>query len=167
MKKLILLILTTLSVAIFAQTSVSEVVEVLGATSSTLNSRLTSFLKARKVESKTLGIATTGTGTFMVNYPSVKKGMNEVGLVRYQISVSVKDGKYKLVVNNLQHEGIKGQSAGGSIDLEKPTCGETQITSAAWAKIKEQAKTMLEAFVKDLKSNLDGPAKVAPASSDF
>lgn len=173
MKKYILLTMAFFTMSLIAQNNVvvkighTEIVDVAGATAQILTSRATTFLKSKKIDSKVAGINITGTGSFTVSYPSVKRGMTESGYVKFFVKILVKDGKYKIDLSDFKHEGIKGQSAGGSIDLEKPVCGETQISNAAWAKIKEQAQEQLKSFVQELKNNMDNPAKSTPAPADF
>ncbi len=144
----------------------SEIVDVKGATAATLTTRAKDFMTLKRIESKTVGNTISGTGTFTVSYQSVKKG-TENGHVKFEIKLMVKDGKYKMDLTDFKHEGIQGKSTGGSLDLEKPECGETQITTAAWASIKEQAQAQLKAFVQELKTKMDHPAKKAPVNSDF
>lgn len=174
MKKYILFLTTLFTSSLVSQNTTvtkvghSEIVEVSGATAQVLSSRATTYLKSKKVETKVAGIAISGTGSFTVSYPSVKKGMTESGYVKFNIKIMVKEGKYKIDLSEFRHEGIKGQSAGGSIDQEKPICGETQISNVAWLKIKEQNQEHLKNFIAELKSNMENPSKSTPAAtSDF
>ena len=113
-----------------------------------------------------MGPVTSGTGVFNVSYPSVKKG-TDVGQVKFNFKVSVKDGKYKMDLTNFRHEGIHGKSSGGSIDLEKAECGEAQILHSAWVQIKEQTQDQMKSFVQELKKKMDNPGKVTPVNNDF
>lgn len=174
MKKYILFLTTLFTFSLVSQNNTvtkvghSEIVDVTGATAQTLTSRATTYLKSKKIETKVAGIVISGIGSFTVSYPSVKKGMTESGYVKFIVKILVKEGKYKIDLSEFKHEGIKGQSAGGSIDLEKPVCGETQISNLAWLKIKEQTQEQLKNFIAELKSNMDTPSKSAPAATpDF
>jgi hypothetical protein len=172
MIKYILFAVAFLPMTLTAQNTVapklgfSEIVDVKSATAKTLMDRANTFMQVKKIEPKIAGTIISGTGSFTMSYPSVKKGF-ESGMVKFGIKIMVKDGKYKVDLTNFVHEGIQGRSSGGSIDLEKPECTYTQITSEAWAKIKEQTQEQLKAFVQELKTKMDNPVKVAPPSSDF
>lgn len=171
MIKYILFLTAFLPMFLFAQdagTKIghSEVIDVKGATAKTLTDRANTFLQIKKFTPKTTGFIVSGTGVFNINYPSVKKGF-EVGQVKFNIKIMIKDGKYKLDLTNFKHEGIHGRSSGGSVDLEKPECGDTQITNEAWLKIKEETQVQLKAFVQELKIKMDNPVKTPPPSTDF
>ncbi len=144
----------------------SEVVEVKNSTAKILTTRAMDFLTFKKVEAKTVGNIISGIGTFNVTYPSVKKGF-DVGHVKFNIKIMVKDGKYKLDLTNFRHEGIHGKSSGGPLELEKAECGEAQIMATAWEKIKEQTQEQIKTYVKELKTKMGNPVKVAAPSSDF
>lgn len=172
MIKYILFVAALLPFSLVAQTNTagkighSEVVEVKGATASTLTSRATAFLQSKKIEAKTVGTTISGEGAFVVSYPSVKKAM-ENGYVKFKVKIMVKDGKYKVDLTDFHHEGMQGRSSGGPLELEKPECGEVQLLYGSWIKIKEQNQEHLKAFVQDLKTKMDNPTKAAPATSDF
>ena len=172
MIKYILFLTTFLPMSLLAQTTEgtktghSEVVEVKGATAKTLTDRANTFMQLKRIEAKTAGNIISGTGTFTVSYPSVKKG-TEAGHINFNIKIMIKDGKYKLDLTDFKHVGIHGRSSGGSVDLEKPEAGESQITNEAWVKIKEQTKEQMKSFVQELKTKMDHPAKKAPANTDF
>jgi len=170
MLKKMLFVVALLPMSLIAQVAGkvghSEVVEVKGAAASTLTSRANTFLTKKKIEAKTAGTVISGTGTFIVAYPSIKFGTDK-GNVHFNLKLMVKDGKYKMDLTDFKHEGMHGKSSGGSIDLEKPECGEVQLSGAAWGQIKEQTLDQLQAFVMELKKNLDNPTKAAAPSSDF
>jgi len=172
MKMYILFFATFLTLPLMAQNDVagkvghSEVVVVVGASAKTLTDRVTAFLQSKRVEPKIVGNIVTGIGSLSVAYTSVKKGP-ESGYVKFVFKTTIKDGKYKIDLTDFKHEGIQGKSSGGSIDLPNPECGETHITKGSWITIKEQAQEKLKVFVQELKTKMDNPAKVAPASTDF
>lgn len=144
----------------------SEIVEVKGATAQTLTSRATTFLQLKKIEAKTVGNVLSGVGTLTVSYPSIKKG-TESGFVKFNLKMMIKDGKYKVDLTDFKHEGMHGKSSGGPIELEKPECGEAQISGVGWAAIKEQTQVQLKAFVQEMKIKMDHPVKTPPPSTDF
>lgn len=172
MKNYLFAIAVFLPMLLFAQndaakkTGYSEVAEVKNSTAKILTGRASNFLALKKIEAKTVGSVVSGTGIFNVSYPSVKKGF-DIGHVKFNIKIMIKDGKYKMDLTDFRHEGIHGKSSGGSIDLEKAECGEAQIMATAWAAIKAQAQDQLKTFVKELKVKMDNPVKVSAPSSDF
>jgi hypothetical protein len=172
MIKYMLTVAAFLPLSLMAQTdptgkvSYSEIVEVKGATTATLMDRANTFLTLKKIENKKVGTTITGVGALNVAYTSIKKGP-ENGLVKFNLKLMIKDGKYKMDMTDFKHEGIMGKSTGGPIELEKPECGEAQLSPASWAAIKEQTQTQLKAFVQELKIKMDNPAKKVAPSSDF
>lgn len=171
MIKHLLTVVAFLPMAVMAQNNLgkigfTEVVDVAGATASTLSTRANTFLNSKKIETKTVGNTISGIGTFTVAYPSVKKA-TENGYVKFDAKIMVKDGKYKVDLTNFRHEGMQGRSTGGSLDLDKPECGEAQLTATAWVKIKEQNQSLLDSFVQELKTKMNNPVKTAAPSSDF
>ncbi len=174
MKKIIQLVsMMFLSICIAQNTGGSvydktEIVDVSDATVQTLNQRANAFLKAKKFEPKPIGAIINSIGSFTVTYPSVKKGMQETGKVTFKISISIKEAKYRVILNTFAHEGIKGQATGGSLDADKPVCGDTQISNLAWNKIREQAKEQTDAFIAELKNNMANPTQAKPTNTmDF
>lgn len=171
MKKLAIFVSMLLGASTFAQSvyDKSEVVEIANTPSATLSTRAVEYLKSKKFDPKQVGPTINGMGAFTVTYPSVKRGMQETGKVVFKIAITVKDNKYRIVLSNFMHEGIKGQATGGSLDAEKPVCGETQISNLAWSKIKEQAKGMTESFIPEIKANMDAvkPKADKKAETDF
>jgi hypothetical protein len=172
MKMNILFFAVFLTLPVLAQTDVaskighSEVVEVAGAKAKTLTARATAFMESKRIEPKAIANAMSGIGTLSVAYTSVKKGP-ETGNVKFGLKITIKDGKYKIDLSDFKHEGIQGKSSGGSVDLAQPECGETHITKASWITIKEETQTKMQAFVQELKTKMDNPAKTAPANTDF
>jgi len=171
MIKYILFIVTLLPLSLIAQNDAakvahSEVVEVAGASVKTLTDRANTFMSIKRIEAKTTGNVISGIGSLLVSYPSIKFGTDQ-GYVKFNLKIIVKDGKYKIDLTDFRHEGMQGKSTGGSIDLEKPECGEVQITNAAWAKIKAQTQEQLQAFVQELKKKMGNAAKVAAPNNDF
>jgi hypothetical protein len=172
MKMYILIFAVFLTLPVFAQTDVagkighSDVMEVAGATAKTLSARATAFMESKRIESRTIGNAVSGIGTLTVAYTSVKKGP-ETGNVKFGMKITIKDGKYKIDLTDFKHEGIQGKSSGGSVDLAQPECGETHITKASWITIKAETQSKMKAFVQELKTKMDNPAKAAPANNDF
>lgn len=172
MKNYLIPIIAFFPMLLFAQTDGasktghSEVVEVKNATAKILTERASNYLALKKIEAKTIGSVVSGTGVFNVTYASIKKGFDQ-GHVKFKIKIMIKDGKYKMDLTDFIHEGIHGKSSGGSIDLEKPECGEVQIMATAWSAIKSQTQDHIKAFVKELKVKMDNPVKAAAPSSDF
>ncbi len=167
----LLFFLALLPMSIFAQdapkVSHTEVVEVAGASAKTLTDRANTFMTLKRIEAKTVGNVVSGIGSLTVSYQSIKFGVDK-GFVKFDMKIMLKDGKYKIDLSDFKHEGMHGKSSGGSIDLEKPECGDAQIYPAAWATIKSQTQEQLKIFLLELKKKMANPVKtVAPSTTDF
>jgi len=88
------------------------------------------------------------------------------GLVYYDISINVKDGRYKYTLTNFYHDATtaeKGVGSGGALENEKPACGGWGMFQKSWDTIKSKsnAKTLL--IIDDLKQYM---AKAKPSPKE-
>ena len=84
------------------------------------------------------------------------------GSVHYEISITVKDNRYKYTITNLYHEGnraAKGTSAGasgGNLENEKPECGWI-MNKKCWSVIKQQTYDYMIEITSSLKDSMSKP----------
>ena len=144
----------------------SESVDQADTKSAVLYSRAEGWAKAKKFELpatkqplvfKCKGILTT-------TYPSVKIGMQETGTIAFDLTILVKDGKYKYTITSVRHEGLKGRASGGPLETKECAAGRQAISNAGWLKIKGDAIDMIPKAIEEMKAALAGSK--APASGD-
>ena len=84
------------------------------------------------------------------SYKGVKK--EETGEVLYSFSVFFKDGKYRIIVTDMVHQGKDNKAAsGGKLEAISPECGKDKLTAAAWLTIKKRVHTDTNKQIADLK----------------
>lgn len=81
--------------------------------------------------------------------------------VNYTITVDIKDGKYRCVVNDLSHKSCNSASSAGSLANEKPAGGMNGIGKRNWRTIKENSDQEVRALLLSLKKEMHSN------SSDF
>jgi len=190
MKKVLLSVLFT-SVSIFASAqnlpvdpetkkiTYTEVVETPGIKQNDLYSRAqTWFAKTYGSSKSVLEIQDKENGKLMgkgiteVSFKNPPMGTRYGGIVRYTISVLVKDGKYKYSISDLFHEGGTDTqiTACGALENEKKPKGGTMRglsgqggfpTQKQWEQIKEDVNTQMTALTASLKSG------IAKSEADF
>lgn len=97
-----------------------------------------------------------GKGLFYI--PTNRFGYTAIGLgfVRFQISISVKDGRYKYSFSNFIHEGGKQQIYDcGPLDNEKPTVCSKKI----FIEVKEKTNDQINNLIESLKSSMTKAGK--------
>ncbi|MFN3402956.1 MAG: DUF4468 domain-containing protein [Cytophagaceae bacterium] len=113
-----------------------------------------------KVDSKEEG-RFVATGQMSVTYPSPVRGMNHTGVVKFLLTISVKDGKYKYDLTEFIHESQKGN--GGKLEGDMPECGKYTLTLDGWKVIKTKTSEEAPKIINGLKSNM---APVAPVKKN-
>ncbi len=146
----------------------SEVVQVDGAKKDDLYLKAKNWATANgyktKVDSKEEGKIVT-TGQYPVQYPSPVRGMNHSGVVKFTLTVSSKDGRYKYELTDVTHESQKGN--GGKLESDMPACGKYTLTLDGWRAIKTKSGEELPKIVSGLKSNLAPSAEPVKKSEDW
>lgn len=93
----------------------------------------------------------------------VKKGSKDVGGVNYDVSIMVKDGRYKFVFTNFVHKDYqKTIGTGGKLEREEPKDG---FSAKVWADIKVQVDTQIQELIAELKKAM--VAKDAAKKDDW
>lgn len=136
----------------------SEVVPVPGATKDQLYVRAKNLNMLRenvKADNKAEGVYSYK-GQINVTYPAPQVGMKHSGVVKYVVTLFLKDGKYKYVITNFVHESSKGN--GGKLEGKLPECNKYVLTTYGWAEIKKQTQEQMETLVKNIKANMDPTA---------
>jgi len=82
---------------------------------------------------------------------------HNAGIVKYSISVAVKDGRYKYDFSHFEHEGAAENSewdSGGSLDNEKSASrsGMRGMLQRVWNKIKEKTDENIRTLIISLKA---------------
>jgi hypothetical protein len=136
----------------------SESVDVADVKSSVFYSRIEAWAKAKKYELPTTKqpMVFKCKGLITTTYPSVKIGMQETGTIAFDLTVLVKDGKYKYTITNVRHEGIKGRASGGPLETAECAAGRQAISNAGWLKIKADAADMIPKAIEEMKIAMTG-----------
>lgn len=145
----------------------SDVVDVTGATKDELYSRAKNLNMLRdnvKVDNKAEGTYSYK-GQIGVNYPAPQVGMKHNGVVKYVVTIFVKDGKYKYTISDFVHSSDKGN--GGNLEGKLPACNKYVLTTAGWATIKRQTQENIEKLIASIKSNMDPVADVPKNTGDW
>ena len=62
------------------------------------------------------------------------------GYTKFQMTILVKEGRYKYTITNLYHDDPVGKRyIGGELENEKPLCGKMTMYMKQWQSIKKQA----------------------------
>ncbi len=105
--------------------------------------------------------------TAPVVYPGPRVGMNDKGIVKFIITISAKDGRYRYEMTNFKHEGAGGKGNGGNLELAKAECGKYVLPDAGWAKIKKDTPAIVKDIITDLKVGIEPQGAPAPLKSDW
>ena len=150
----------------------SEVVEVPGISKNDLYTRAqTWFAKTYGSSKSVLEIQDKENGKLLgkgltdVSFRNPPLGARYGGIVRYTISILVKDGKYKYTISDFYHEGGTDTqvTACGAIENEKKPKGGTMRglsgqggfpTQKQWEQIKEDVNMQMTALSTSIKSGL-------------
>ncbi len=163
---LTLVLITGFNLLVFAQNnppidettkkiSFTEVVNVDKGEKSKMSTKAKQWAESKGYVIKSITLESmNATGKLNVSYPSVVKGKMENGQVKFDIIIQFKDGKYKYNFTNFIHEGLKGKSNGGALELVEAECGRAQIANGSWNKIKSDTFVELEKIIPELKGNL-------------
>jgi hypothetical protein len=81
--------------------------------------------------------------------------------INYTITVDIKDGKYRCVVNDLSHKSCNSAASGGLLSNDKPDGGLSGIGKRNWRTIKEHSDQEVRALLLSLKKEMHSN------SSDF
>jgi hypothetical protein len=77
-------------------------------------------------------------------------------LVKFTLTIQVKDGRYKYTIGNFYHESYsKNQGSGGSFENEKPSCGYILLSNNNWQKIKTQTQSQVSTLIIALKTEIE------------
>lgn len=93
-----------------------------------------------------------GKGLFYI--PTNRFGYTAIGLgiVRFQVQISVKEGRYKYSFSNFTHEGDKPQIYDcGCLDNEEPTVCSKKI----FAEVKEKTDAQIKILIASLKRAME------------
>lgn len=173
MKKILTSICIAFSLGCFAQelkldaktlkATYGATVDVEGSKATDLFNQLEKWIEVKKFKPSTpqSGARYATKGRITLVYPGFV-GSDESGMVEFDITVLLKDGKYKYTFTNFIHAGLKGKASGGAIEAEKPASGNSQMHQTTWVKIKKDTAKSIEKLEDELKHNLSGtksPAK--------
>jgi len=78
------------------------------------------------------------------------------GNVYFTVKIQAKDGKYKYTFSDYSHEASitsKG-GTGGSLENEKPDCGNLIMIKKGWLRVKENADNTTKEMILSLKESL-------------
>ena len=75
--------------------------------------------------------------------------------VDFTMTIMVKDGRYKYIVSDFNHVSFKAGYSGGSLDNEKPDCGNFNMAKKGWNQVKEQTKSTVDNLIADLKTFME------------
>jgi len=75
--------------------------------------------------------------------------------VDFTMTIMVKDGRYKYIVSDFNHVSFKDGYSGGSLDNEKPDCGNFNMAKKGWKQVKEQTKSTVDNLIADLKTFME------------
>ena len=174
MKKHCLLALVSfLCLNIFAQLPVDsktnkisykEIIEKASLTQRDIHLRAKNWVAAKKLKKVSDdGMKMVYSGAIGVKYPSVVKGRFENGRVNYKLTIYCKDGKFKYIFTNFEHEA--DHASCGGLESESSSCNRHFLVPASWSKIKNQTETKMNELIKDLVVTVRGVEK-APAVAD-
>ena len=90
-----------------------------------------------------------GKGTFSIFIKYALSGYPNV--VNFTFTIDVRDNKYRMILNNVYHNGVSTTAGhvGGDLNDEKPDCGYGQLPKKIWESLKIETKNEMERFVKE------------------
>lgn len=92
-------------------------------------------------------------GNFSVEM-KVGMGTYSGSFIEFIISIDSKDGKMRVLINELYHKGGEKLASGGSLSNEKPDCGTLTMSKKNWQDIKNQAKKECISIINSLKNKV-------------
>lgn len=96
----------------------------------------------------------TGKGNFRVCAKALGSDV-EGGNINFTLIISVKDGKYKYIITDLNHEGNGvNLPSGGNLENGKPKGWTTKVWNGFLAQTDENANSMIYAIKNEMNSNL-------------
>ncbi len=104
-------------------------------------------------------------GSIVITYPGPSVGKNDTGFLKFNVTITCKNGRYQYVMTDFHHEGTKGKGNGGVLELPKAACGKYVLPDNGWAKIKKDTPRLMEMTIADLKVSID-PQAPAPAKKE-
>jgi hypothetical protein len=85
-------------------------------------------------------------------------GNSEYGYVHFAMKIQTKDGKYRYVISDFDHEGRVGQEhSGGSLLNHKPACGTFEMSKGYWYQIKRVTNKQVLSFIQQLEKEMKSP----------
>jgi hypothetical protein len=168
MKNIYVILLSLISLTTYGQTSMpydsvskkflySEVVDLQQYKKDQLFMKakdLNQLGKGIKIDNKAEGIYSY-VGDLAVTYPGPVKGKNDNGNVAYTLTISCKDGKYKITITDFIHTGKNG--SGGELELKEPKCTKNALSLNSWALIKTQTNDKITQLIKNIKTYMQQP----------
>lgn len=171
MSKIALVFLFTLSVC-FAQAQdlpvnkegkieFTEVVTVSGFTSEQLSKNCKQWFNDTYKNLKNFKIGPEGKKFSDLHY--VKSEVYE-GSVAYEITVWIKEGKFKYSISEFKHKNrADGKCSGGKLENEEADCrGAGKMSPKKWATIKSETLTNMNTLIDSLKAGMAKVEAVTP-----
>ena len=95
----------------------------------------------------------------------------DAGIVKFELTILIKDGRYKYIFSNFFHE-FKGRTSGNitydcsgeKIENEKPACGTFSLSKSNWESIKQQIDEIAKKMIKNLH---DSSLKINSVNDNF
>jgi hypothetical protein len=97
-------------------------------------------------------------GFFSIEGASGLFGPSGTDNIHFQITIDIKDQKYRIVFNSFDHEGgpsgrYNGPS-GGDLSMEKPSSGPLTISKARWKKIKDDTEIVSRKLFRNYRKTM-------------
>jgi len=106
-------------------------------------------------------------GSIVIDYPGPRVGMNDTGFLKFNVTITCKNGRYQYVMTNFRHEGHKGKGNGGPLELPKAECGKYVLPDNGWAKIKKDTPRLMDNTIADLKVSIQPQAEAPAKKQDW
>jgi len=173
MKNLLILILLLCSIKSIAQTDTFEfkLIDSVNASKQDLYLKARQFISLQFKDSKeVIQMDDKDAGKIIckgIMEPTIKAGLGITvqSFVNFTITIDVKDGKYRCILNDFYHDGFvdhQSSTIGGNLNNDKPDCG-WGMTNNNWRKVKEATKIDAADFLSDMKIEMSKSTK----SDDF